>query len=422
MPAYYNENDKFAAAWLRELIKQGLIADGYVDERSIKDVRGSDLAAFKQCHFFAGIGGWSRAFRLAGIRDDANAWSGSCPCQPWSIAGTGRGALDARHLWPDFARLIAECRPTVVVGEQVASKDGRFWLAGVRTDLEILGYDVGAADLCAAGVGEKDSKIINAAKKECELLSRVARDNGDTVIADQLRDFAVYLGKVIVGPPHLRQRLWWVADANGGIAWHGRVQPGGEYGQQSENGGAADNLGHASSNDKRWNPMSRTHREGEPTGGSGLLCNDWLANPEHAERRTFDVDRENVGDGYDAGRPETHSIAGARGEVRAAGGNADAQRTRWTSAGSGSKINTGVESKSRRSDLVFGCNFWSEFDLIPCSDGKTRRVEPGVAPLATGISGRVGKLRGYGNAIVPQVAKEFLEAFCEIKESIGDDF
>jgi DNA (cytosine-5)-methyltransferase 1 len=39
MAAYYNENDKFAAAWLRELIKAGLIADGEVDERSITDGR-----------------------------------------------------------------------------------------------------------------------------------------------------------------------------------------------------------------------------------------------------------------------------------------------------------------------------------------------------------------------------------------------
>jgi hypothetical protein len=57
--AYYNEIDSFAAAWLRELIKAGLIADGEVDERSIADVRPDDLRGFTQCHFFAGIGGWS---------------------------------------------------------------------------------------------------------------------------------------------------------------------------------------------------------------------------------------------------------------------------------------------------------------------------------------------------------------------------
>ena len=58
MPAYYNENDPKAAAWLRELIYEGHIADGVVDERSIEDLTPDDLKGYKQAHFFAGIGGW----------------------------------------------------------------------------------------------------------------------------------------------------------------------------------------------------------------------------------------------------------------------------------------------------------------------------------------------------------------------------
>ena len=38
MTAYYNENDPFAAQWLRNLIREGLIADGQVDDRSIADL------------------------------------------------------------------------------------------------------------------------------------------------------------------------------------------------------------------------------------------------------------------------------------------------------------------------------------------------------------------------------------------------
>jgi len=57
-----------------------------------------------------------------------------------------------------------------------------------------------------------------------------------------------------------------------------------------------------------------------------------------------------------------------------------------------------------------GENHWSEFDLIPCRDGKSRRVEPGTFPLAYGVPGRVGLLRGYGNAIVPQAAAQFIRA------------
>src|SRR3990167_3813886 len=70
MTAYYNEIDPYAAQWLRNLIKAGHIAPGDVDERSIVDVRADDLRGYTQCHFFAGIGVWSHALRLAGWPDE----------------------------------------------------------------------------------------------------------------------------------------------------------------------------------------------------------------------------------------------------------------------------------------------------------------------------------------------------------------
>jgi DNA (cytosine-5)-methyltransferase 1 len=55
--------------------------------------------------------------------------------------------------------------------------------------------------------------------------------------------------------------------------------------------------------------------------------------------------------------------------------------------------------------------FWSNADWIDCKDGKTRPVEPGTFPLAYGSTARVGRLRAYGNAIVPQVAQAFIESY-----------
>jgi len=147
---YYNENDSKAAEWLRELIKSNAISNGFVDERSIVDVKPSELDGYTQCHFFAGIGGWSYALRLAGWPDNESVWTGSCPCQPLSSGGLGKGHADKRHLWPSFYRLIAERRPATVFGEQVAGTNGREWFAGIRADLEGIGYACGAADLCAA--------------------------------------------------------------------------------------------------------------------------------------------------------------------------------------------------------------------------------------------------------------------------------
>lgn len=150
---YYNEIDKFPAQWLRNLSDAGSISRGVVDERSISEVTASDLQNYTQCHFFAGIGVWSYALRLAGWSDNHAVWTGSCPCQPFSAAGKRGGTTDARHLWPEWFRLIRECRPRTIFGEQVASKDGLAWLDIVSSDLEAEGYTVGALDLCASGFG-----------------------------------------------------------------------------------------------------------------------------------------------------------------------------------------------------------------------------------------------------------------------------
>jgi len=153
MSAYYNEFDPHAAQWLRNLIKAGHIAPGDVDERSIEDVAPSDLIGYTQCHFFAGVGVWSLALREAGWPDDRPVWTGSCPCQPFSAAGKGDGFADERHLWPAFYHLIDQWRPAKIFGEQVASKDVDPWVDLVHADLEALGYIFGGVPFPSAGVG-----------------------------------------------------------------------------------------------------------------------------------------------------------------------------------------------------------------------------------------------------------------------------
>lgn len=120
MPAhYYNDNDPYAVAWLRTLIEQETLPAGDVDDRSIEKVKAHEIRGYTQCHFFAGIGGWPLALRMAGVPDDFPVWTGSCPCQPISSAGRRKGHADARHLWPAFHSLIAERRPAIVFGENV---------------------------------------------------------------------------------------------------------------------------------------------------------------------------------------------------------------------------------------------------------------------------------------------------------------
>ncbi|BBZ93120.1 hypothetical protein BRDID11004_59810 [Bradyrhizobium diazoefficiens] len=188
MTAWYNENDAYAAGWLRNLINERLIADGVVDTRSIVDVRSADLAGFDQLHFFAGIGGWSLALRRAGWPDARPVWTGSCPCQPFSLLGKQAGYADPRHLWPTWARLIGERRPATIFGEQLATAPR--WLRLVRGDLEALGYAVGALPIEAACAGAEQlrDRYWFVAQQACLLVNGIEPGlEGYTGHVDQAR-------------------------------------------------------------------------------------------------------------------------------------------------------------------------------------------------------------------------------------------
>lgn len=152
MDVYYNEWEPFAAAWIRELIKACQLPQGTVDERDIRDVQPRNVVG-RTAHWFAGIGGWPYALRLAGWPESEQVWTASLACQPFSQAGKRKGTEDERHLWPVFFELVRSLMPPTLFGEQVGGTLGREWLSRVHIDLASLGYQFGAADLCAASVG-----------------------------------------------------------------------------------------------------------------------------------------------------------------------------------------------------------------------------------------------------------------------------
>ncbi|QBJ02995.1 putative DNA methylase [Escherichia phage ZCEC5] len=292
---YYNEWDKGAAAWLRELIKQGHIPFGVVDERSITEVKPEDLDGFTQCHFFAGIGGWPLALRLAGVSEDTPLWTGSPPCQPFSAAGKQLGQFDPRHLAPVFLDLISECRPPVLFGEQVAPAIAKSWMCDLQAHLEGEDYAVGFAVLPACSVGA----------------------------------------------PHKRERLFFGA--------HELADTDSERLQRER--GDSDSQG--------W--------EGQNIRQTGLLN----------------------GTGAESGMGDTDGSEFASRKLQRGGNKKRPEQSSQSMLPRGANTHNG---------------FWSDADWLGCRDGKFRPVEPGTFPLANGIPARVGRLRGYGNAIVPQVA------------------
>lgn len=326
MTAYYNEFDPYAAQWLRNLIAAGHIAPGIVDERSIEDVTPADLAGFTQCHFFAGVGVWSLALRKAGWPDDRPVWTGSCPCQPFSAAGAGAGFEDPRHLWPSFAWLIRQCQPAIVFGEQVASKAVEPWVDLVHADVEALGYAFGAVPFPSAGVGA----------------------------------------------PHIRDRLFWVADSKSHRhEWSGQLD-------ESSGRDGASHLRSISGVAHTGSPRPQEQR-GERDEPSGSTATDLSMRMAYAAS---------------GGRREECANTG-RGAI---GDNAEGRAA-------------GPEHGS--SDLSAGPvnGFWRDADWIGCRDDRFRPVEPGTFPLANGATSRVGRLRAYGNAINAEAAKEFIAAY-----------
>ena len=434
---YYNEHDPKAAAWIRALIDAGHLPAGHVDTRDIRLVQPTDLLGYTQCHFFAGIGGWALALRLAGVPDDFPVWTGSCPCQPFSVAGKRHGTKDPRHLWPHFRRLIRRCRPPVVFGEQVASADGRDWLSGVFADLEALAYLPAGADLCAASVGQE---------AEGWML------RGDTAEWEP----------VILSAPHIRQRLWWVARGMADYASHKRERqqntaktPNGGLEHQGlgrqqwrpesvgrrvecgcSNGRTDSRLGHPTGDDQCRAGQSRAlHGRLGTSGGSGSGSDGGLGLPDSAGHGHSVVPAGDHGGLADADQGQCGQLTAGQGcqrhrppsgrqqsdgqpECNCANGRlADAPNLRGTQQQHQPRAGSWRPSTSPDAAKCAGSDCWSVFDLIPCRDGKTRRIESGTFPLAHGIPGRVGLLRGYGNAIVPQVAAEFIQASLEALET-----
>ncbi|WP_082991859.1 DNA cytosine methyltransferase [Paraburkholderia tropica] len=402
--AYYNEIDPYAAQWLRNLIAAGHIAPGDVDERSIEDVRPDDLRGYTQCHFFAGIGVWSSALRLAGWPDDRPVWTGSCPCQPFSAAGKGLGFADERHLWPAWHHLISECRPATIFGEQVASKDVDPWIDLVFDDLEAMEYACAANPFPSAGVGA----------------------------------------------PHIRDRTFFVAYAHDARSqgWRGVRQRldqltararrvAGRMADDNRDGLAAETV--AAFHDAERDTQSR--------GSARRLADADVSTGRQGG--AVDAGGNHRGDALERARPGCDGSACELADAELQPGRPEHEReSRGRSEGPAYVAEPGRDGEEHTAGPTNG--FWRAADWVLCRDEKWRPVEPGTQPLAHGLAAgmgklsaeqqrlaslagldgaslkrakayRVGTLRGFGNAINRIAAAEFIAAADEAMTTAHKD-
>lgn len=385
--AFYNDIEPYVLKWLRNLMQRGLITYGQTSRESITDLQSSDLAPYTRVHLFAGIGGWDYALRLAGWPEELPVWTGSCPCQPFSVAGKRQGVRDKRHLWPQFLRLIAERTPATVFGEQVSGKDGRAWLRGIRFDLEELGYRFAAVDLPACSVGA----------------------------------------------PHGRSRLYWVADRLNGGSQDGRAEDNGQTAERHVRDDRAKVEEFRATGGSMVNPSSNSNGRNR-----GILEKNAGSEKEQGTKSAYNGENGGSVAVPLRERPQRQQNGRATGILESVH-EQEESRKRIGAYGTGDDHTLGVsnltrpqgrglQGRGRSGELTSGTpGHWSSYSIVQCLNPKPngpilfRRVEPGTFPLAHGVSNRVGRIRAYGNSIVPQVAAQFIRSYMEAVGTVEVD-
>jgi len=294
--------------------------------------------------------------------------TGGFPCQDISTAGKGAGLDGSRSgLWFEYARLISELRPRYAIMENVGALVGR-GLDRVLGSLTEIGYDAEWIDIRAS----------------------------DNITPEG-------------GAPHRRERIWIVAYPSGeqnhakrGIGELGRDTVGRpKEATLKENREARDNgIGrrgedvaypHLQHGKRRSEPQFASSKGGssrhQPGGSSEDVADSWSV-------RLKNKSDEVVGGAKEANREA--DFIGSRGHIPENIPNPNGTRLQ--------KRN--LSTVSDKSERVAVCNHagWRDGRAMP---------QPAVRRVVDGVSTKVGRLKGLGNAIVPQIAQMIFEAIME---------
>lgn len=293
--------------------------------------------------------------------------TGGFPCQPHSLAGKRLASSDERDLFSEIIRTVRSLRPRYILLENVrgllTSESGRFF-GRVLRELAECGYDA-------------EWQVLSAAD---------------------------------VGAPHRRERVWIVAYT--ATTRRGRWQDAGAGGRD------------AKSHRRRRLESERDRRimVDATRGGRG-------AGPELAARWA-DGGCEGLGHAEREGQPQLRGLlTDERGWDRNAGegvGDADDQGPQGLRRPVGLIASEGRHTTGRHGPASSAVVGWLDAVAVRGADGTVRRIpreaaeggpESALWPVAHGVSGRVARLRGIGNSIVPRCAYEVMRTIVAMEQA-----
>ena len=316
---------------------------------------------------------------VEGKEGDADVVVGGFPCQPMSVAGKRKGTDDDRYLWPEMFRLIKQIKPQFVIGENVQGiiniQNGMV-LRQVQDDLESEGFEVQCFLIPASGIGAWHQRyrvwIVGHSEHNGLLASKIKRRNTETATGTQE-------GTNTTGEPERTSRSRNNEDvSNTEIIGTGEPR---NIDQEEGDQSSSSTQSNSSSQDVS-NTDSGMRRRWRTIGESGE-DKVWRFYPEKEEQTRVDIRSETIGRDV-VSRKETNALQSddERREERDVSDQSEEQN-----------IN------SRRHDTNEQEQTWWQ-------------IESNICGIPNGISyeldkDRANRIKTLGNAIVPQIAREF---------------
>ena len=326
---------------------------------------------------------------------DCDILTAGYPCQPFSVAGLQKGTKDDRHIWPYILKIVAHKRPTWCVFENVHGHIA-LGLDQVLADLEAEGYSTRTFVVPACGV--------NA--------------------------------------PHRRDRLWIVAhsnsDSQSDVTEHGEQRQGqlGErdVGNAQHDGSSTAKVGGVNEEDARGSSQGQSQTE-QSSGASGRKddgsLHQELADPNGIGRGGGNSSERGTGERQFQSEKQRRSSVGRETErcgepCRENVADTESERARKNDG----RVRSGISGTGGREDPITQKDVADTQSKQSTPDdnggeqgavsepqqvqprgssswggrGCNWEIEPDVGRVAHGIPRRVDRLKGLGNAIVPQIA------------------